>query len=223
MPHKRKELKIEGSDLWYLVGLITSDGSLSSDGRHIDITSKNYEFLTQLKERLKIRNNVCVKDKGTKKQAYRIQIANRNFYDFLLSVGLMPNKSLTLKSVNIPEIFFKDFLRGLIDGDGSVRSWIHPINLHEQWSLRIYSGSQVFMQWLQSRIEEYIGCRGKLYYELKSKFKSFVYTLKYGKIAAKRIFRTCYYNGAFGMDRKIKLADSCLKTSSGWHRSKTVD
>jgi len=222
MPHKRKDLKIEGSDLWYLVGLVSSDGSLSSDARHIDITSKDYNFLKSLVARLKIRNKVCIKNRGTNKQAYRIQIANKNFYDFLLSIGLTQNKSCTLGALNIPRHFFVDFLRGLIDGDGSLRSWIHPTNLHEQWSLRIYSGSQAFMIWLRARIEEYIRCTGRVHSEFKSKFKRFVYTLKYGKIAAKKIFSACYYDGAFGMDRKMKLAESCLKTSAGWRQSKTV-
>ena len=32
--------KIKPNDLWYLVGLVATDGSLSLDGRHINITSK---------------------------------------------------------------------------------------------------------------------------------------------------------------------------------------
>lgn len=50
MPQKRKELNIKSKDLWYLIGLITTDGCLSSDGRHIDITSKDYEFLREIKD-----------------------------------------------------------------------------------------------------------------------------------------------------------------------------
>ncbi len=58
MPNIRKELKIEGSNLWYLVGLITTDGCLSSDGRHIDITSKDYAFLQEIKDCLGIGNKI---------------------------------------------------------------------------------------------------------------------------------------------------------------------
>ena len=35
--------------LWYLVGLITSDGCLSSDGRHLEITLKEKEYLEDVK------------------------------------------------------------------------------------------------------------------------------------------------------------------------------
>jgi len=93
MPHKLKQLNIEGANLWYLVGLITSDGNLSSDGRHIDITSSDYEFLLGIKELTGIKNKIGIKYGNNKKQkAFRIQIANRNFYDFLLSIGLRQNK-----------------------------------------------------------------------------------------------------------------------------------
>ena len=135
----------------------------------------------------------------------------------------MPNKSLTLKSLYIPKIFFVDFLRGLIDGDGSVRNWIHPTNLHEQWSLRIYSGSQKFITWLQSKIEEYLRCRGKVYSELRLNRKNFIYILKYGKIAAKKILQDCYYRSAFGLNSKIKVVENCLRVPSGWHRSKSLN
>ena len=60
MPNKRKELKIEGRNLWYLVGLIATDGCLSSDGRHIDITSKDYIFLDEIKREVGITNSIGI-------------------------------------------------------------------------------------------------------------------------------------------------------------------
>jgi hypothetical protein len=99
MPYKRKNLNIEGSNLRYLVGLITSDGCLCKDGRHIDITSNDFHFLITLKECLGLKSRVCIKNRGTYKQAYRIQIANKNFYDFLLSIGLMQNILLPINKV----------------------------------------------------------------------------------------------------------------------------
>ncbi|MBU4346078.1 MAG: LAGLIDADG family homing endonuclease [Candidatus Omnitrophica bacterium] len=222
MPQKRKELNIEGSNLWYLVGLITSDGCLSSDGRHINITSKDYEFLRGIKNLVGLGNKIGTKNKRKINEAYYLQFSNRNLYEFLLIIGLTPNKSLTLTNLDIPEEYFVDFLRGLIDGDGSVRRWIHHTNLHEQWSLSIYSGSQIFITWLQSKIEKYLDCRGKIYSALRPQRKNFIYTLKYGKMGAKAILQNCYYQGAFGLDRKIKLAQDCFESHTGWTQSKTV-
>jgi len=219
MPHKRKDLKIKGSNLWYLVGLITSDGCLSPDGRHIDITAKDRNFLTELTGKLKIGNRVTIKNSGTKKRAYHIQIANRNFYDFLLSVGLMPKKSLIINSLNIPSIYFSDFLRGMIDGDGCIRKWIHSSNKKEQWSLRIYSGSAPFMRWLRDTIEISLRAKGRIYKNKDGRD----WILKYGKMAARAIVERCYYKGCFGLQRKIALAKDCIESYRGWNISKTVN
>jgi len=122
MANRRKELNITGPNLWYLVGLITGDGCLSSDGRHVDITSKDKEFLKGLRDNFRLVNKIGIKNKGTHKQAFRIQISNKNFYEFPLSVGLLPNKSLIVGSLEVPRERFVDFLRGLIDGDGCIRA-----------------------------------------------------------------------------------------------------
>ncbi|RKY31045.1 MAG: hypothetical protein DRP74_05745 [Candidatus Omnitrophota bacterium] len=156
MPHKRKELKIQGANLWYLVGLITSDGCLSSDRRHIDITSKDYNFLSPIKNLIWIRNKIGIKYGYKQQKSFRIQIGNTNFYSFLLALGLTRKKSLTLGILDVPRQFFMDFLRGLIDGDGSTRSWRHSVNFGIQWSLRIYSRSKKFLEWLAGQIKEYL-------------------------------------------------------------------
>ncbi|MEW6008299.1 MAG: LAGLIDADG family homing endonuclease [Candidatus Omnitrophota bacterium] len=217
MAAPRKELKISGRNLWYLVGLITSDGCLSKDGRHIDITSKDSQLLISLTKELGLSNKVGVKNRGAKNQAYHIQIANKNFYDFLLSIGLTPNKSLTLKKVEVPVIYFVDFLRGLVDGDGGIQRWIHRPNRREQWNLRIASGSKSFLAWLKNEIEKNIRAKGRLYSEGKNNFR-----LKYGKMAAREIARRCYYESCLGLQRKTTLARDCITSYEGWTKSKTV-
>jgi len=217
MPNKRKELKIEGANLWYLVGLITSDGNLSKDGRHVDITSKDGAFLQLIREQSGLISQVCIKNKDTRKQAYRIQIANKNFYNFLLSIGLTQHKSLTLNALKIPNQYFTDFLRGLIDGDGCIRKWIHPSNGREQWSLRIYSGSGEFMKWLENTVEYLLKIKGKIHKQSDTQW-----ILKYGKMAAREIAKQCYYKNCFGLARKIKLANDCINSYRGWERSKTI-
>ena len=201
-----------------MVGLITTDGCLSSDGRHIDITSKDYKFLQEIKSSLGIGNTIGNKYNNKKQKFFHIQFANRNFYDFLLSTGLMPKKSLVLKQVKVPGIYFFDFLRGLIDGDGGIQRWIHHTNKREQWNLRIASGSIKFLEWLQNKIEMLIGVKRRLYTEGQNCFR-----LKYGKIAARIIAQKCYYEGCLGLQRKIILARNCIDSYRRWNKSRTVN
>lgn len=217
MPNRRKELKITGPNLWYLVGLITSDGCLSSDGRHIDITFKDYEFLENIKVAIGITNKIGSKYGVRKQESFRIQIGNKAFYNFLLFIGLKPNKSLTVGSLNVSRKYFVDFFRGLIDGDGCIRRWVHPSNGKEQWSLRIYSGSGVFIKWLNNIAEYILNVRGRVH-----KDSDRLWILKYGKMAAKEIARQCYYERCLGLDRKINLAQECFNSYRRWTKSKTV-
>jgi len=202
-----------------LVGLITTDGCLSSDGRHIDITSKDSEFLETIKKSTGISNKICAKYNGQKQRYFHIVIGNRNFYDFLLSVGLTQRKSLTLGALMIPDKYFIDFFRGLIDGDGCIRRWRHPSNGREQWSMRIYSGSRNFLAWLVKPVKKLLLVKGRIHSQNE---ESTCFVLKFGKMAARIIAKECYYQGCLGLERKIKLARECCLSSVGWQRSKTA-
>lgn len=144
------DLHIKACDLWYIVGVIATDGCLSPDGRHIDI-----------RRALGVNNKIGIKCGINEYRAFRFQIGSRKFYDFLLSIGLCSNKSLILGKLAVPKQFTVDFIRGVIDGDGCIRRWKHPTNFKEQWSLRIYSGAPMFLCWLQSLIETNIGVHGR--------------------------------------------------------------
>ncbi len=115
----------------------------------------------------------------------------------------MPNKSLILKGLVIPDRFFRDFLRGLIDGDGGILRWVHTTNFREQWVLRIASGSREFLEWLKDRIEDIFKTKGKIYQE---SIRRTQFRLKYGKMAARKILENYYYKDVFGLKRKLDLA-----------------
>lgn len=215
----------DGKELWYLVGLITTDGCLSTDGRHVNITSKNKTFLELIKGRLYITNNVTAKYNGQGDKAYNIQISDKRFYNFLISVNLFPKKSLTISAIKVPDIFFDNFLRGVIDGDGNIQRWIHPTNRREQWVLRISSGSKQFALWLLSEIEGKMQVKGKMHTCARKNTKNPLYLLKFGKVAAKRILYTCYLesnNSKLHLERKYSLALDCIDSPNGWKKSKTI-
>ena len=118
----QRKIHIEWSpNFAYAIGLITSDGNLSSDGRHIGFVSKDYELIEKFKTALAINNKVRMGVRGgeTAKKYFYVKFGDKVFYNFLNGIGLFSRKSKTIKFVDIPNNLFKDFLRGLFDGDGT--------------------------------------------------------------------------------------------------------
>lgn len=125
--------KIKPSDLWYVIGYIATDGYLSSDKRHINITSKDRDHLYKIKAALYLQNTIGRKSSGfSEKNFSQLQFGDVKFYRFLEGLGLTSKKSLTLGPLSINNNFFKDFLRGVIDGDGNISTWIHKTNHNRQ-------------------------------------------------------------------------------------------
>lgn len=178
-------------NLAYAIGLLTSDGYLSVDGRHIDLTSKDKQQLKNFKYCLGLKVKIGYKSSGsTDKRYMRVQFSDVAFYQFLLTVGLTPNKSKTLGALNIPRRFFFDFLRGLFDGDGSFYSYWDP-----RWKssfmfyISFVSASPAFIQWLRTLLRKFAQVEGHV---SKTKGRSYE-QLRFAKRESLKIIEKMYY------------------------------
>ncbi len=211
---------VKPTDLWYVVGLITTDGCISGDERHINITSADRQHLETVRRIMGLKIAIGKKRSGPRTSvSHQIQIGSRGMVRFLTAVGLTPRKSLTIGSLEVPDDAFPDFLRGVIDGDGSIRTWIHPGNGIQQWALKISTASPAFAAWLRSRIEESFHVRGAVH-QKRTALKHPLYDVKFGKLAMKIILRACYYPGSAALERKRDLALECLRSVNKhrWYR-----
>lgn len=204
--------KIKQEHLWYIIGLIATDGNLSSNGRHINITSKDREYLFLVRNTLGLHSTIGRKASGSmrEKKYSVLQFSDVLFYEYLKNVGIFPKKSLTLGAVAVPQKYFPDFFRGVIDGDGCITTWTHRTNGYQQWSLFIVSAAPIFISWLKLEAENYFKVRGKLYTSLNKGKKNPINRLKFGKLAAKVIIKQIYYDGSLCLARKELKGKLCL-------------
>lgn len=142
--------------LAYAIGLFTADGCLSSDKRHLEFNSKDKEQVLNFTQCLNLTNKIGKKtrEKEKIKKYYRVEFGSVQFYRFLESIGLKSRKSKTLGRVKIPKMFFRDFLRGLFDGDGCFRVFVHPESQYPQIRVSFASASPEFIRWLQREIKK---------------------------------------------------------------------
>jgi len=137
--HPQNKITIRwSSEFAYAIGLLVTMGAFPSDGRHVDLTSKDKEQLVNFMKCLKIKNKIGFKTSGYhRKRAMRVQFSDVNFYNFLFDIGLMPNKSKVLETIAIPDEYFSIFyeeilmemghfiLIGIRDGDQAICSIPH--------------------------------------------------------------------------------------------------
>ena len=204
--------KVKPEYLWYSIGLIVTDGNLSKDGRHISITSKDRDYLFTVRDALGLKNVIGLKARGysNDKKYSVLQFGDVSFYRYLQSIGLSKRKSLILDKIAINKIYFKDFLRGVIDGDGYITTWKHASNGHKQWALGIVSAAPLFLSWLKNEVEDTFKVRGKLYSYTAKNRKNPMNTLKFGKLTGKVILENIYYEDALCLERKRQKHLECL-------------
>lgn len=144
--------------------------SLSKDGRHSIFTSKDKEQVINFSHILHLNNKIGTKRSSytSKKEYYNLQFGNVKLYQFLLSIGLFPNKSKTLGYLTIPNIYFVDFLRGHLDGDGCTYSywdkrWKRSFMLYTVFT----SASRVHLGWIRMKSKELYEIDGKIHISVK--------------------------------------------------------
>lgn len=191
-PKPKGKVNIKWSaDFAYAIGLLVSDGCLSSDGRHIDLTSNDREQLENFCRALNIEVDIKKKDKS-KEKSLRIQFGDVLFYNFLISIGVTPKKSKTIREIKIPKEFFFDFLRGSFDGDGSFYSyWDKRWKSSHMFYVSFYSASRKHIKWIQNEIKIQSDIEGHI---SKSQSEGSVYGLRYAKKESLVIIKKMYYN-----------------------------
>ncbi|MEK7227368.1 MAG: LAGLIDADG family homing endonuclease [Patescibacteria group bacterium] len=176
-------------NLAYAIGLLATDGCLARNTTLIDLTSKDREQLENFNLCLGLKLKIGTKISGYGKRGLRVQIKNRIFYDFLISIGLTPAKSKTLGEIKIPNQYFYDFLRGCFDGDGCFYSYWDP-----RWksSFMFYtefcSASPKFITWIQRKNHEILSING----HITKDNRGITQQLKYAKNESLKLLKKMY-------------------------------
>ena len=106
----------------YWLGFLYADGYISINSNTIELTLKSSD-IEHLQKFVKDLEFTVDKHIFQDNIRCRLQIANKHMKECLIKLGCTPQKSLTLifpTEEQVPNKFLFDFLRGYIDGDGSI-------------------------------------------------------------------------------------------------------
>lgn len=207
--------------LAYVIGLIATDGNLSKDGRHITMRSSDLDLLETFKTCLGLKNSIAQSHNNgyAKKPCYRVQFSNVRFYRWLLEIGLFPAKTYTLGEIKVPDQYFRDFLRGHLDGDGSVFTYLDTYNFYKGRNythLRLYvkfiSASPEHIKWLYRTLINLTGFKASLTSRKPREIKHVpMWEIKISKKESIKLLNWIYYQPDLPcLKRKKQLATKIL-------------
>jgi len=154
--------EINSAEKAYLLGVILADGNVSN-GEQLTLTQhrENIWYLKRMFQEFIQPDVRLYQDNGN---CQRLRVHSQQIVTDLMRLGIVPNKTQNMTEADskrlwsaIPPEFLPDFLRGFLDGDGSVRftlqgnpaktrqyqiSWLghsHTLNLIKNWCQQQYN------------------------------------------------------------------------------------
>lgn len=145
--------RVWAPEMAYVLGYWWADGCIrikkDTGGHQIEIASNDLDHLETIAD--VIGGNYYLRRVSVTAQTYVITFNSKEMYQDILAHGGTPRKSRTVGFPEVPEELLPHFVRGVVDGDGTL-AWNgdRPV-------LQIYSGSYLFLAGLVTAIEQTTG------------------------------------------------------------------
>jgi hypothetical protein len=173
---------------YYLLGAFITDGNVKRNLEACSISSNDGDWL-RLINNVVSQQNICKSRKYSKCKT--LTIYNKEICSWLVSNECVPNKSLKVKFPNMPDKYFRDFIRGCMDGDGSISFYTNKVG-RKILSCYLCGVSVLFINDVFSKLKEF-NLRPCLYKTPLSKLKPSIIN---GKLATPTtpMYRICFSN-----------------------------
>lgn len=210
---------------FYLLGAFYTDGSMTKR-KQFAMCSNDKDWLCSIK------NAICPQIKIVQSlNTFRIYFNNQIMYDWLHIHGCVQNKSLILEMPKVPEKYLFDFVRGIIDGDGTIGLYTFSnkyknkngeikYSPYKRGTMTIYSASKNFLLSLQSCLTK-VDMRST-FHEMKARKKNAVignqvihqknplYTLQTSGKNCSNLLNKCYTDPCMALQRKQFRAEQII-------------
>ncbi len=190
----------------YILGYILADGCIIkgtytgySDSLKFGVQLKDKDILEKIKKELSSEHSISIN-----KNAAHLCITSQKIVDNLKCLGITYRKSLKETVPVVPKEYKKDFIRGIIDGDGGI-----SFDKRRYPTLRLCGGINTlsFVKnyfWKKFQAYSIIGKR-----TFSSSANNCLHAISYRANTAKKLMLHLYNNASLYLDRKYQLAMKC--------------
>lgn len=196
-------------EMAYVLGFWATDGCLY--GNEMSFAQKDESILDFI--RMAMQSKHSVYKSGL---MYTLRFRSDHIKKDLLNifgVESLERKSKTILFPFVPIVFLPAFLRGCIDGDGSLQ-----IRGNGTPRIRFGTASRIFMKGFLDSIVEQAGICAKSH---KHKEKEF-YEVSFGGIKAKCVARWLYGSNEIALERKQQIANQIMQWNPKWIHKKSI-
>jgi len=191
----------------YLLGFILADGCIIqgtyngySDSLKFGVQLRDRDIIEKIKSELRAEHKL-----SQVKNAVHLCIASQEIVNDLKKLGIIYRKSLNEIIPKIPLKYTKDFIRGIVDGDGSL--WFDKRNYP---TLSVAGGENTLRF-----IRDHFFIRFRLYSKLSRKtysedIKKYLYQISYRSNSAKKLIDYLYTDSELYLNRKYAIALKCV-------------
>lgn len=190
--------KIDSEEKAYCLGFLYADGCVADDGAIVfSQHSKDIDILYKIKDIIGYNGKIITKDNNV----CCMVINRRKIANQLIELGCIPRKSKIIKFPSndiVPEKFMCDFLRGVFDGDGSIKQNAQVAT--------ISTSSSYFIDGLKNHFSW-------LYYAVYKDKKWGCYSFALNRKAETKKFLNYIYRGGYSkiyLNRKFNIAKRVL-------------
>jgi hypothetical protein len=214
---------------FYLLGAYMTDGNINDKKHHISfsISSKDIDWIELIRSIISPIKPIYISKRS---EHYTFTVSDIDAMNWLISYGCTPRKSYNLElRKDIPIQYHRDFIRGLIDGDGCI-SYAPYDKIkngktyhYMKTSMYLCSVSKIFLDTIKSMIPDTINCavynlgmhdsmiQGKIIHSTCD-----IYRLQFNDSNAKKLLQWLYYlDHKISMPRKNQKAQSIMAPSLG--------
>lgn len=202
----------------YLLGLLTADGYVGTEKySNIVFESRDIELVEYLKKEISYTGEIKITTPGGYKNStsgYKISFSDKNMANKLRDYGIVPFRKQDLLTMPIiPDGLIRHYIRGYIDGDGTISKSVSHSVYHEkeyfydQLILSIIGPMDFLNDIIRTvNIEKYSF--------QKSKTEYLFYLKIYSKAEVNKLYKYFYDNITICLNRKRQIWDDYLGANS---------
>lgn len=204
-------------EMAYILGYILADGCIIegtyegySGALKFGVQKRDVDILEKIKKELSSGHKI-----SPSRNAFHFCITSQIIVDDLKKLGIIYRKSLRENVPSVPSEYKRDFIRGIIDGDGSIHfdKRNHP-------TISVCGGKNT-ITFIQNHFLSLFNLYSKIAWREKDENSQRLFYIAYRSNSAKTLVNYLYANSTLYLERKFRLAERSAKAKIKFHNRYT--